>query len=869
MLSCTWKELNTTTLHTLKSLFLLLLCLAVAGCNSKFYQNLTARYNGYFYANLRLEEVYRAIEEGYQYDYNEILKVYPEIDSATVNANKSKLEDAFKKASKVVEWHKTSDYVDDGYLIVGKIRHLQAEFGLAISTLKYINQTSDDDDTRHAALIVLMRVYMDAGEQENAEKVANFLSLEALSETNLVNYKITSAFHYQRLGEIQEMAINLAEVVALVKNKDERSRINFILGQVFQQQGAKVGAFEFYKASLAGTPPYELDFHARLNMLQVSDYKGAHRVSKIRKSYAKMLKDGKNREYEDKIYYEMGLFEQKQSNYDLALNHYLEAVAVEQPQPLQKSLSYLRAGELYYDIFQNYELASAYYDSAITALPAEAPEYENVFKRQKILGELVKNLKIIREKDSLLSLAEMNPVSLDAFLDVYLDEQEELAKEQARKEKRAERVNAGINRTRGTGSAFGTTANPGDEWYFYNEAAMSQGQLQFKRQWGDRALEDDWRRFDKESFNLPDEMPTLEAPELEVAETLGDIAPSVARQTQKEKLLAGIPTSPEAKEQAQKEIEEAYFNLGDIYRNGLEQEDKGAACYKTLITEYPTTQFKLDALFALYSIYLPKDVNRAEIYKQQIIREFSDSLKAKILIDPQYIEKKEARSRRLQKIYAGAYHAYENGDYLRAAQIINEALDSFKDVDFLPAVELLAAILKAKTEGRASHQAALQAFVEKYTEGPLYDEANGRLEALAGLNSENKPKDDEFLYSEDFKQIHLMVLLFNRGLNDEDSVLAAISRFNEERFAKSASLRTSSFTASYGVENTGVILISTFTTKSAAENYHALFKKKVRAFLTVSDKNFNSFAISGDNFTTLAHDKRVDLYLKFHKRFYK
>lgn len=860
--------MRVTTLHISRLLALLLITVVVAGCNSKGYQNLTARYNGYYYANLRLEEVYQSIEDGYQYNYNEILNVYPEIDSGTVNANKSKLEDAFKKASRVIEWHKTSDYVDDGYLIIGKIRHLQAEFPLAVSTLQYINQTSDNDDTRHAALITLMRTYMDAGDQDNAEQVANYLNLEELSEKNLVDYKITSAFHHQRLGEVQEMTIDLAEVVTLVKHKDERSRINFILGQIFQQQGANAEAFEFYKTSLAGTPPYELDFHARLNMLQVSGYNGPNLISKIRESYAKMLKDGKNLEYQDKIYYEMGLFEQKQSNYDLALDNYLSAVAVEQPQPLQKSLSYLKSAELYYDIYENYELASAYYDSTITLLPTETRNYENIKKRQSVLGDFVKNLKVIQQNDSLLSLAELSPVSLDAFLDIYLDEQEELAKEQAKEERRAERANTGVNVTPGTGSTFGNTGGNAGEWYFYNDAALNQGQLQFKRQWGDRSLEDNWRRSSKDSFSNTEEETTTEDPDAPADQTAAVKDQPGQRIAEKQKLLATIPTTPEAREKAQLAMQEAYFNLGDIYRNGLDREEKGAESYQSLVDKYPNSEYKLDALFALYSIYQPKDISKAQVYKDQIIREFPESLITKILIDPQYLEKKEARSKRLQNIYASAYNAYENGDYLRADQIINDALASFEDVDFLPTVELLAAILKSKTESLVSYQAALRAFTEKYPEGPLFEEAKARLEGFGEVSNANQPKDEEFLYSEDFKQTHLVVIIFNTDLNDSDSISTAIDAFNKERFAKSAGLRVNPY--DYNPQKKqGMLFISTFPTKASAENYHAVFKEEVSSFLSVIDLNFNNFVISRDNFSVLANEKKLEAYLGFYKRFYK
>ena len=264
--------MKVTYLHIYRFFICLLVIGLASACNSKGYQNLTARYNGYFYANLGLEEVNQAIEDGYTYNYNDILKVRPEIDSGTINGNKSKLEDAFKKASQVIEWHKTSDWVDDSYLIIGKIRHLQAEFALAVSTLQFINQTSDNDDTRHAALIALMRVYMDASDIDNAEQVATYLDLQELSEQNQTDYKITSALFHQRMGETEDMKRDLAEVSDLIKDKNERSRINFILGQLFQRDGENDIAFSFYEASLKGAPPYELDFHARLNMQQVSDF---------------------------------------------------------------------------------------------------------------------------------------------------------------------------------------------------------------------------------------------------------------------------------------------------------------------------------------------------------------------------------------------------------------------------------------------------------------------------------------------------------------------------------------------------------------------------------------------------------------------
>ncbi len=833
----------------------------LVGCNSKGYQNMNARYNGYFYADQYLTEVYQAIEDGYRYNYDQVLKIYPDIDSGTIQGNKAKLDDAFKKASQVIEWYGSSDWTDDNYLIIGKIRHLRAQFQFAIETLQYINQTSKDDPTRHAALIALMQTYMDADDFSKAKEVSNYLETEDLNEENTADFKVMLAYYHQRQADYEAMAENLKEVAEIIPSKDTKSRINFILGQIEQAKGSNAEAYKYYEASLGGTPPYELTFHAKLNMQQVSSVSGAAQVEKVRKFYAQLLKDGKNKEYQSKIYYEMGEFEKKQSNNDLAIENYLKAVAVDETLPRQKSLSYLRVGQLYFDAYEKFELASNYYDSALSIMPNDVQGYPAHVKRKDVLTEFVTQLNIIQVNDSLLSLAELAPVSLDAFVDRYLDEQE---KEERQKERRESRnaANTGSVATAGTG--FGNN-NASSEWYFYNNAAVELGALEFQRRWGNRPLEDNWRRSSKEFVNAAtdDQQPDLTANNTDQPNNSKEV--DEGRAAKKKELLANIPTTAEAQERLHLENQKAYFKLGTVYRFGLERDGKAANSYKTLIQKYPETTYKLDALFALYTLYLDTDASQAQTYKQQIISAFPESLVAKTLVNPNYLAEKEARNKALQQVYASAYAAYENGQYVQADQILRGALKSFEDVDFLPTVELLAAILKGKTESLFSYEEALKAFVEKYPEGKLTDYAK---ELLAAVNpvKETIVRSDDFEYSEDLKQLHLVAIIYNKAVTKSIDLKNEIERYNVSIFSH---LKLSVGQLEFDPkQQLGVLFINSFEDKKTVEAYHRALKRALENFSIEVDSNFNNFAISRDNFQMLMQSKKLEDYLRFYSRFY-
>lgn len=850
------------TIKPLQYLLLPTLVFLLVSCNSKGYQNLNARYNGYYYADLYLTEVHRELEDKYVYNFDDVLPIYAPIDSGTIKGNQEKLDDAFKKASEIIEWWSTSDWVDESYLLIGEIRHLRAQFQFAIETFQYIYQNSKNDDAKQKALLALMRTYMDMGEEDLVLEVTQFIDLEQLSDENYIDYKLMQAYFYQQKNALDRVSEELKKVHKAIPNRDLRTRAHYILGQLAQAEGKKEEAYTYFDMALKNNPPYEILFHAKLNQLAVADYPTQASLDKAYESIEKMLKDGKNIEYQDIIHYTMGVLEQKRSNLPKAITNYQKATQVEQPNSRQQGLTYLRLAEIYYNApYQKFELASYYYDSTVANLPNDFETYEAIEKQQKMLKNFVTQRQIIAKNDSLLSLAELSEIQLDAFLDKYLRDQA-MKKEEAAKKSKAKTNSLSTSKMK----AENFEDSPDEStWYFYNFNAVSQGLLEFQRQWGNRPLEDNWRRSEKNNATKALSKENVALTEITPEDTAKSTPEDEEKKGEKATLLGSIPKTKEQQEKLHKEIQDAYYALGGIYRFDLEQLQASEQTYLTLLEKYPDTHHRLETLFALYTLFEISDATKATIYKQKIIDEFPESLLAKTLLNPNYLQEKADRTQAVQADYSKAYEAYSKGEYVLADQLIRTILQKYEDVDFLPTVELLATLLKAKTESIVSYEQGLVTYLEKYPEGKNHDYAETLLQAIRPAQEEvlGNLKDN---FSEDFQQIHLVAISFTLTKNDKDTLQKELEVYNEANFSNS---RLSVGHLAFGKSReVGILFVNPFKIKAASEKYRELLDEWFAKKDMNEDANFHTFAISRDNFTLLFQKDTLEDYLRFHRKFY-
>ncbi len=844
------------------------------GAVASLYHNTTAHYNSYFYAQQRMDEIQKAVQESQDNNFNRILAILPKTDTAIISGLNEQIEDCIKKASVAVERHPHSKWADDSYILIGQCRMYTQNYEDAIKTFKFVNTQSKSDEARHHALIKLMRTFIAAKEFNNAVAVSDYMKKEKLDRENKVQLALTRAYLYQLNGDYSNVITNLLTAAPLMKNSEGKARIYYIIGQIYQELNYAPQAYENYEQVLKSNPEYEMYFYARLNMAQVSDLSKEKDAKKIRKYFRKLLKDSKNEEYRDKIYYEMAAFEQKQHHMSEAIDFYKKSVQASVSNNRQKAYSYLALGKIYYDT-SKYELAKAYYDSTVSALPQEEPEYPQIAQRQKVLTNFVEQLNTIEEQDSLLALASMDSLKLSAYLDDVVRETQKAKKAEEKQQRKKQTRSSRNGNFQEFQSPFATQnqqpANEGDQqtWYFYNAAAVSMGRSAFTRKWGDRPLEDNWRRAKKgidetiaQNNTSPDSTQaaaTGNQPALEES-----ASPEALADQQKQQLYASIPFLPEQQQAALAKVETAYYKLGGIYDFDLKEKQNAIETFKTMLSRFPESEHEPEVLYQLYLIYKELNDETYITYKNRLIEKFPESLYAKILINPNYRQESNLASEQMKRVYKEAYQLFEDGQYVKAEQLVSASLLENPDNDFTDNMALLRAMITGRRENKDQYQLALQQFIEKYPESELLEYANKLLDNVRNFDANKAAK-----YIAEFDEKHSFMVVYKDAKSVTSDLPNAIEKFNKQYFSKQK-LTTSNLMLDNGKV---MVLVDHFPDMKVAKAYFDKFNSSdVSPLNNVPDKVKNNirqnFVITEDNLNILLKTKDIENYMRFFKNNY-
>jgi len=839
----------------------------IVGCSleqntitSSIYHNTTARFNGYFYAKEKIREIEKVILKSLDDDHNQILRLFPKLDTVLAKSYAKDTEEVIKMASISIQRHPNSKWVYEDYILVGLARLYSGDFQNAIQTFKYVNTKSNNLDNRHEALIHLIRTFTEQEQYDKADEAIRFLEKEKLNKFNQKNLYLEKAYYAQIRFDYNSMVQSLTKADSLLNRKDRKGRIYFIIGQVYQKLGFGAEAYNYYRKCLATSPEYEIDFYARLNMAQVAKLDDSRDVKMVRKQFNTLLTDAKNAEFRDKIYFELGEFERKQNHLAEAIADYKLAAHAGKNKRIQGS-SYLRAGQIYFDSLKKYELAKAYYDSAVSALPKEYDNYDLIKKRQEVLGDFVKYTKTIQWQDSLLYMASLDSISLRKNLDSAIASRN---KPETGKKKKKRLNNAATGNTDSSNPFFqndngDATSDTEGTWYFSNQSAVALGQSEFQRIWGGVSLEDNWRRSNKTA--------AITTADEQVNTTEKTAAASTEKKEEEKKIdeVAGVfqqlPHTEEQKKEALAKIEDAYFNLGDLYYLQLNEKQNAAGIYEKLLSRFPDTEHAPEVLYKMYLI-AKENGTKSEQYAQLLKEKYPNSTFAKILVNPNYLQETRVAAEKQQVIYKEAYEAYLAGN-LRLSQEIIQKAKAMGETSFTPQLELLEILITGKTEDVTRYQFQLDEFIKKYPEHELKTYAENLLNSSKTfLEKVEKAKGIRFVNS--LEEPHYLVIIYKTEDKITDELTQKVENFDKQ-FYKEQALKTSNLKYN---ELYSLTLVSEFANRTPALDYFDKLKGQLGKLPSLTKYKFDIFVITKDNFQIFYRTKALDEYLTFFDRNY-
>lgn len=865
-----------------------------AGCSvqkntalSRTFHNVTAKYNVLFNGNESFRKGMARIDAEFQDDYAEILPVFPFTEKNAVTLCAGDMDRAIKKCSKLISLHSITvkpkvknaknlsekereffnkreynSFVDDAYLLMGKSHFYKQEYVQAAEVFRSIINDYKNQPVVPEAQLWLSRLQIETGDYKDAYELLNMLQNKPDVTPRLkAELYPTLAHYYLEQKDYAQAIAYLEKAIPLVKRKKTRTRYTFILAQLYEKTGDLKLASEKYLEVVKLNPPYTMAFNARINRA-LAFQQGFGRADEINDELAKMLRDDKNREYRDQIYFALGNLASKEGNYPKALEQYRKSVDANVNNEQQKTRTFLTLANLYYSL-PDYPHAQAYYDSSLLQLQPDYPGYEALYTKSKSLTRLVKELNTSTLEDSVLKLAKLPQAELFAKIDAIIEAERKKEEEQRKKQIESQLDQQFGNEVAVQNFSRQQQLSGGTRWYFYNDAAKSLGYREFTLTWGNRKLEDHWQRAVKAASTFG----ATGSEESEQAEEADNPASTLSRMS-REYYLANVPLTDSAVTQSLIRLESALFNLGFIYKNELKDYDKAATAFKELTSRFPSSKYLLDANYNLYLIAREQN-NPAmtEYYKNAIATRFPDSNYARILTNPNYVQELEAEEQKITGYYTETYALYKAEKYAEVIPRAEYALKTFSGHGLTPRFAYLGALSAGKTQERPAFRESLQALVVKYPNTDVADDARNLIRYMDMEHPEIREAVDvatsREMFKTEFNSDHVFGLVVDKKTNVNQLVFNIIN-YNLDQFDK-LNLRVD-ITEWSSTQN--LVVVKPFKSSSEAGEYLAAITAFEGITRDIAEIRFTPLVISTGNLSTVKSEKAPDLYLKFYKENY-
>ena len=758
--------------------YILALCgivavLVLSSCSAKkntagtrFWQAFNTRYNVYYNGETHYNEQIK-LTENYEDDYSKRLFVHPAEAFAHEKAKKptgsydrtiEKMQKAIalhsikkkparkpgKRSEKEKEWLKRDEYnpfLHNAWFLLAKAEYMKGDFLSSAATFHYITKhfTWKPDLVMEAKLWEALS-YTAMGWITEAENILTYVKPEKLTskqQTYLYNLAMTDFCIKQK--KYADATPYLSEA-ARRSSGAQKVRLNFLLGQLYADNGQNDLAYQaFGKAGGSSGASYYTKFNARIKQSAV--FSGDNIKGEVKKLKG-MARLDRNSEYLDQIYYAIGNLYLSRRDTTEAIANYVLAAERSKRNGIDKAISQITLGNIYFARHQ-YDLAQPCFSEAIPLLDEEYPNYKLLKKRSDVLDELAVYAQNVTLQDSLLRLSRMTPEEQLAIVNKIIEDlkkKEKEEKEAAEQEERLAQANSlgSDNSNSNLNSPTQFNINNDKSWYFYNNATKDAGKTQFQKIWGNRKLEDNWRRRNKSTFaissdegNEPGDQQALNSDSISSEGSDSEASKHADDPHYAEYYLKQIPKTEEEISNSHNIIQEGLYNMGIILKDKLEDFPSAVSEFGTLLSRYPDNVYRLDTYYNLYLLYMRQgDSANAEVYRQLILSDFAESNYGKAMQDANYIDNLRAMLTVQEDAYAQAYDAYLNNRNDEVHSALARMQTDFPLSKLMPKFMFIDALAYVTENNEEQFKTSLKTLLEQYPETDISPTASAMLKQL-------------------------------------------------------------------------------------------------------------------------------------------
>lgn len=824
------------------------------------WNNTIARYNIYFNATQKLEKAKKSIAQNHLEDFSKILSIFQYGTDDNSNVAKNYLEELHKKTSKVIQNRPTSKWVDDSYFLIGLGYFFKRDFFSAIETFQFVHGKYNDPVLKDLAQLWIVKSYLQMGQIGNAESILALTMedkdlMDRMSRENTKEFHATRADIFLRNNNLPFVINHLEKAIVLSKERTEKYRWHFILGQVNLALNNKAKAKNHFVKVNKLNAPYTYTFQANLGLAKsVAHSSDPKSIKQGIKYLTRMLKDDKNLDYFDQIYFEIAQIEFAAKNIQNAINNLKLSAHNSTKNNNQKASSFLALGKYYFGE-KKYPLAQSYYDSTMLFIDNNHVDYDEIKSTHLLLSELIDNLLNISKKDSLLELSSLSLEEIEIVVDAAIEKEKEAKEEAILKQQSLELQNNLAPQK--------IQQNLGGTWYFYNNAAVARGYTEFKRKWGNRKYSDWWRLNTKLAQMIREEKKNKIKAEQTKNEELKNEEQNIilAKVDQdKRKYYMEIPFGSELKKAYIQSIQNSYLKIGKMYQEDLNNYPLSISNYSTLLLRYPNCSLEPEVLYALYNCYKAQEdeIKMNEI--QQTLMDKYPENKYNQLIDGDNLAIGESDSANLayQKLYQLAME-----EKYKSLIEQKKLFDSYLGGNSIQAkFDLLYARAIGALEGKEAYIDELIFVKNSYPNTP---ESRSAAYAISILESKEDSVSNEMSqksYAFQPQEPHFFALIAPQN-SDIKSLKMSLAQFNTNYGNKTLTISSYLF----GEKKDHLLLIKTFPSAAEALLYYQA-KELKNIFTKHNLPETSNFIIQSKNLQSLLQNGDWENYKIFFEKNY-